>query len=97
MKMMTAKEAAEKWGVTARRVQGLCKEGKIKGVERWERTWMIPQHAVLPSSSSMKNPRIPMPRRTPFLDMTDLYSEPGCAAERGVSVFYFHSCNHHPQ
>ena len=81
MKMMTAKEAAEKWGVTARRVQGLCKEGKIKGVERWERTWMIPQHAVLPSSSSMKNPRIPMPRRTPFLDMTDLYSEPGCAAE----------------
>lgn len=77
MKMMTVKEAAEKWGVTSRRVQGLCKEGKIKGVERWERTWMIPKHAVLPSSSSEKDPRIPMPRRTPFLDMTDLYSVAG--------------------
>lgn len=85
MEMMTVKEAAEKWGVTSRRVQGLCKEGKIKGVERWERTWMIPRHAVLPSSSSEKNPHIPMPRRTPFLDMTDLYSAPGCA-EQSISM-----------
>lgn len=75
--MMTAKMAAEKWGVTPRRVQGLCKEGKIKGVERWERTWMIPKHAVLPSSSTEKDPHIPMPRRTPFLDMTDLFNEAG--------------------
>lgn len=77
MEMMTAKMAAEKWGVTPRRVQGLCKEGKIKGVERWERTWMIPKHAVLPSSSTEKDPHIPMPRRTPFLDMTDLFNEAG--------------------
>ena len=81
MEMMTVKEASEKWGVTARRVQGLCKEGKIKGVERWERTWMIPKHAVLPSSSSEKDPHIPMPRRTPFLDMTDLYNEAGKVEE----------------
>lgn len=81
MKMMTVKDAAAKWGVTTRRVQGLCKEGKIKGVERWERTWMIPQHAVLPSSSSETDPHIPMPRRTPFLDMTDLYSTAGEAEE----------------
>ena len=81
MKMMTVKEAAERWGVTTRRVQGLCKEGKIKGVERWERTWMIPSHAVLPSSSSDKDPHVPMPRRTPFLDMTNLYSEAGHADE----------------
>ena len=79
MEMMTVKEAAEKWGVTTRRVQGLCKEGKIKGVQRWERTWMIPKHAVLPGSSSGNDPHIPMPRRTPFLDMTDLYSTPGRA------------------
>ena len=85
MKMMTVKEAAEKWGVTSRRVQGLCKEGRIKGVERWERTWMIPRHAVLPSSSSEKDPRIPMPRRTPFLDMTDLYSVAG-EAEDSISM-----------
>lgn len=81
MDMMTVKEAAEKWGVTPRRVQGLCKEGKIKGVERWERTWMIPRHAVLPGSSSESDPHMPMPRRTPFLDMTDLYNTPGRANE----------------
>jgi DNA-binding NarL/FixJ family response regulator len=81
MKMMTAKDAAERWGVTPRRVQGLCKEGKIKGVERWGRTWMIPSHAVLPSASSESDQHVPMPRRTPFLDMTNLYSEPGHADE----------------
>lgn len=64
--MMTVKEAAAKWGVTTRRVQGLCKEGKIKGVERWERTWMVPQHAVLPSSSNEIDPHIPMPDVRPF-------------------------------
>lgn len=38
MNLITAKEASEKWGVTARRVQSLCKEGKIKGATRWGRT-----------------------------------------------------------
>ena len=81
MEMMTVKEAAEKWGVTPRRVQGLCKEGKIRGVERWERTWMIPRHAVLPSACNETDPNQPMPRRTPFLDMTDLYNKAGGANE----------------
>ena len=81
MEMMTVKEASEKWGVTPRRVQGLCKEGKIKGVTRWERNWMIPRHAVLPGSASDTAPSMPMPRRTPFLDMTDIYNRAGGADE----------------
>ena len=81
MEMMTVKEASEKWGVTPRRVQGLCKEGKIKGVTRWERNWMIPRHAVLPGSASDTAPSMPMPRRTPFLDMTDIYPRAGGADE----------------
>lgn len=81
MEMMTVKEASEKWGVTPRRVQGLCKEGKIKGVTRWERNWMIPRHAVLPGSASDTEPSMPMPRRTPFLDMTDIYNRAGGADE----------------
>ena len=81
MEMMTAKEAAAKWGVTPRRVQGLCKEGRIKGAERWERIWMIPKHAVLPGSSNASDPHVPMPKRTPFLDMTNLYHTPGCARD----------------
>ncbi len=79
MELITVKEAAARWGVTPRRVQGLCKEGKIKGAQRWERTWMIPAHAVLPSAAKGEVPHMPMPRRSPFLDMTDIYNEPGAA------------------
>lgn len=81
MNLITVKEAAEKWGVTVRRVQGLCKEGKIKGATRWERTWMIPAHAVLPSSARDATPHMPMPRQCPYLDMTDIYSIPGSGDE----------------
>jgi DNA-binding CsgD family transcriptional regulator len=81
MNLITAKEAAEEWGVTPRRVQGLCNEGRIKGATRWGRTWMIPAHAVLPKGKKEEDPHLPMPRKSPFLDMTNIYSEPGTAEE----------------
>ncbi len=81
MDLITVKEAAEKWGVTPRRVQGLCKEGRIRGATRWERTWMIPAHAVLPKGKKEEEPHLPMPRKSPFLDMTNIYSVPGEAEE----------------
>ena len=86
MDLITVKQAAEKWGVTTRRVQGLCKEGKIKGAVRWERTWMIPQHAVLPKKSSGEAPSLPMPKKTPFLDMTSLYSQVGSAQSSSLML-----------
>lgn len=86
MNMINAKEAAEKWGVTVRRVQGLCSEGRIKGATRWGRTWMIPAHAVLPSSANAEEPTLPMPRRSPFLDMTDIYNAPGTAEAAVASL-----------
>ena len=79
MDLITVKEAAEKWGVTPRRVQGLCKEGKIKGAMRWERTWMIPSFAVLPSAAKNEECDMPMPKKSPFLDMTNIYNTPGSA------------------
>lgn len=86
MNLITVKQAAEKWGVTPRRVQSLCKEGKIKGATRWERTWMIPAHAVLPSASRGSEPHMPMPRKSPFLDMTNIYSTAG-KADESISLF----------
>ena len=86
MDLITVKQAAEKWGVTPRRVQGLCKEGKIKGAVRWERTWMIPAHAVLPSAAKGDLPHMPMPRRSPFLDMTDIYHTAGGAKEAAAML-----------
>ena len=79
MDLITVKEAAEKWGVTPRRVQGLCKEGRIQGATRWERTWMIPAHAVLPKGKRDEAPHLPMPKKCPFLDMTSIYHTPGQA------------------
>ena len=81
MELITVKEAAKKWGVTPRRVQGLCSDGSIKGAVRFGRAWMIPSTAVLPSSAKGSEPHMPMPRKSPFLDMTNLYNKVGGADE----------------
>ena len=86
MNMITVKQAAEKWGVTTRRVQELCKEGKIKGAQRWERTWMVPAHAVLPSTAKGDVPHMPMPKKSPFLDMTNIYNTAGDADGRAAML-----------
>lgn len=81
MGYITVKEAAEKWNVTTRRVQGLCNSGELKGAERFGRAWMIPDHAVLSSAAKGDEPHTPLPRKSPFLDMTNLYNKVGCADE----------------
>lgn len=45
---MTAQEAAEKWNVTLRWVQRLCKENRIDGAMNINRVWLIPQNAQKP-------------------------------------------------
>lgn len=39
---MTVKEASMKWGVSERQVQSLCRDGKIEGVAKLGRNWLIP-------------------------------------------------------
>ena len=39
---LTIKEVAEKWEVTPRRVQKMCADGSIPGVERFGKSWAIP-------------------------------------------------------
>ena len=48
MGWMTAAEAAREWGVTPRRVQILCAEGRVAGAERFGRAWRIPGDAPKP-------------------------------------------------
>ena len=81
MEYITVKEAAERWGVTPRRVQILCASERIKGAVRFGKSWMIPVGAVLPSSANADDPKLPMPRKCPFLDMTNLYNIVGGADE----------------
>lgn len=51
---MTVKEAAEKWGVSDRRIRVLCSENKIPGVCREGRIWKIPTDAKKPSDRRYK-------------------------------------------
>ena len=52
---ITAKEAAEKWGVSLRSVQALCAEGKIEGATKMARVWIIPDTVEYPRDSRIKN------------------------------------------
>ena len=80
MDYMTVSEAAEKWGVSARRVQYLCGNGRIMGAHRFGPVWRIPRTALLPNArKKTAAPHLPMPRKSPFLDMTDLYNRAGGA------------------
>ena len=80
MEYITVREAAKKWDVSPRRVQMLCNEGRIKGVVRFGPVWKIPSTAVLPNARKKdEETHLPMPRKSPFLDMTDLYNRAGAA------------------
>ena len=54
---MTAREAAEKWNVSLRWVQRLCKEDRIKGVLNINRVWLIPKETVKPADARKKENR----------------------------------------
>ncbi len=45
---VSVKQAAEKWGISDRRVRTLCSGGKIPGVIRKGRSWRIPEDAKKP-------------------------------------------------
>ena len=46
---ITAQEAADKWGITVRQVQSLCKQERIKGAVMLSRIWIIPEDAEKPT------------------------------------------------
>ena len=49
MDYMTLKEAAEKWGVTPRRVNYYCAGGRIPGAVKMAGVWLIPKNAEKPT------------------------------------------------
>ena len=52
---ITAKQAAEKWGISDRRVRILCSQGKIPGAYQQGRAWKIPYDATKPTDERYKN------------------------------------------
>lgn len=54
MEYMSAKEAAEKWGITRRRVQVYCIEERISGAKKVGSQWIIPKEATKPEDPRKK-------------------------------------------
>lgn len=52
---ITVKEAAERWGISDRRVRILCSEGKIPGAFQQGRGWKIPADAAKPVDGRLKS------------------------------------------
>lgn len=54
---MTAQEAAEKWNVSLRWVQRLCKENRVKGSLNINRVWLIPKETKRPLDMKLRTNR----------------------------------------
>lgn len=52
---ITVQEAAEKWGITPRQVQNLCKNKRIVGATVLSRIWIIPENAPKPTNDKRRN------------------------------------------
>ena len=57
MNYIKVSQAAEKWGLSARRVRILCQENKIEGVIRKGNLYMIPENAQKPADGRRKASR----------------------------------------
>ena len=61
MDYISVKDASVKWNISERRVQKLCESGRIKGVLRFGRSWMIPKDSDKPADK----------RRNPFKNVPE--------------------------
>ncbi len=57
MDYITTKEAAEKWGISDRRVLQYCNAERIKGAVKMGNTWLIPKSAERPADGRRKKPQ----------------------------------------
>lgn len=55
MKFLSTFEAAEKWGISHRRVSVLCNQGRITGAQRAGSRWIIPDDAEKPADARIKS------------------------------------------
>ena len=58
MEYISCSEAAERWGISERRVQKLCEEKRIQGVSKLGFMWLIPKDAEKPVDGRTKQGRI---------------------------------------
>lgn len=55
MDYISIKQLSEKWGISTRRIQILCRDGRISGVMRIANTWAVPADAEKPKDARVKS------------------------------------------
>ena len=58
MEYLSLKQTAEKWGITVRRVQVLCSQGKIPGAMKIGSFWVAPKEAEKLRSRGIRELRV---------------------------------------
>ena len=57
MKFLSVKQTSERWGISPRRIQILCKEGRVPDAFIVGNTWAIPEVAEKPRDERIKSGR----------------------------------------
>ena len=55
MNYLSIKQTAERWGITPRRIQVLCAQGRIEGAMRIGKVWAIPDKVEKPKDDRVKS------------------------------------------
>ncbi len=57
MEYLSASQTAEHWGISRRRVQILCSQGRIPGAFKVGKVWVVPNDAPKPKDIRFKKNR----------------------------------------
>lgn len=55
MDYLTTMEMSKRWGITSRRIAVLCEQGRITGVVKKGKTWLIPYDSEKPGDARKKS------------------------------------------
>ena len=55
MEYLSIRQTAEKWGISVRRIQTLCVNGRILGAVKIGYAWVIPVNAEKPKDKRIKS------------------------------------------
>lgn len=55
MEYLSIRQMTEKWGISARRINVLCSEGRIPGAAKIGSYWAIPADAKKPKDARIKS------------------------------------------
>ena len=55
MKYLSIRQTAERWGISTRRIQILCAQGRVPGAIRIDYSWAIPDDEPKPKDARIKS------------------------------------------